>query len=512
MSQNDQQQNVEVGIQLICEINESAYVLRLESHNRHLECRASIKASNLDQSISPAELVTLLKDHKISTGIDLEQVALFCTAASQGEDPQGVLIAKGVEPTAGEDGWFELLANTGKEEKVFEEDDEGKVDFKSVQTFTNIEPGQVIGVIRPPGQGTPGTSITGKPIPAQEGKPVLLIPGDGVSIDKDGSQVIAQKPGRVVFENRYLTIAEEFVVSGDVDLKVGNIKFNGVVDIKGDILDDFSITASKGIQVSGSVGACQLEAEGPVVIGSMAGMGLGSIRCRGSLHAKSLNHVTVECYGDVVVSNEIRNSTIKATGKISVSQGLIAGGQAIALEGIEAKLIGTQAGTKTYLTSGIYFPETDRLHYLRSRIKSVVYQVKRIEETLKALNKKPLENMRPALREATQLRIGILTERQGNLSTEQESLTTELASFSTESHPTANPKINASSHLKEGAIITLGETTEEIKLERRGPLSVIENQQGEGLRFLGMSPLRISAAELDAEDSGSETASASQDA
>lgn len=497
MSETKPRQGVEVGIQLISEINEDAYDLRLEAHNNQQECRASIKVRNLELSIAPAELVTLLKMLDISDTVDLEQIALFCTEAAQGEDPQNVVIARGVAPVTGEDGSFELLANTGKEKTSFSEDEQGRVDFKSVQTFTNIEPGQVIGTICPPGKGTPGKTITGKPLPAKEGKPVNLIAGDGVIISKDGTQAIAQKPGRMVFENRYLTIAEEFVVSGDVDLKVGNINFNGVVDIKGDVLDDFHITASKGINITGSVGACQLEADGPVSIGSMAGLGLGRISCRGTLRAKSLNHVTVECWGDVIVSNEIRNSVVKATGKISVEQGLIAGGQAIALEGIEAKVFGTQAGTKTHLISGVYFPEADRLQYLRTRSKSVVYQTKRIGETLKALKQKPLDNMRPALREATEMRIGILNQRQGNLENEQEALTEELASYTATEHPTANPKINASSAVREGVIISLGETTEEIKLERSGPVSIIENSRDGGLRFLTRSPLKISAGKME---------------
>jgi uncharacterized protein (DUF342 family) len=493
------QQGVEVGIQLISEIKDDAYTLRLESHNNQLECRASIKVRNLNSSISPDELVTLLKKFDISDAIDLERLALFCTKAAQGEDPQNYLIAKGLDPVTGENGWFELLANTGKEKTTFEEDDHGRVDFKAVQTFTNIEAGQVIGTIHPPGEGAPGKSISGKPVPAKPGNPVSLIAGDGVILSKDGSQALANKPGRVVFENRYLTIAEEFVVAGDVDLKVGNIVFNGVVDIKGDVLDDFHITASKGINITGSVGACQLESEGPVSIGSMAGMGLGRIRCRGTLRAKTLNHVTVECWGDVMITNEIRHSVVKATGKISVEQGLIAGGQSIALEGIEAKIFGTHAGTKTHLTSGVYFPETDRLQYLQTRTRSVAYQLERIAETLKALGQKPLEKMRSALRDATELRIGILNQRQGSMEEERQTLAAELATYQTEAHPTANPKINASSAVREGVIISLGETTEEIKLERSGPVSIIENSREKSLRFLPRSPLKISAEKMEEE-------------
>jgi len=508
MAEAKQQQSVDVGSKKIDEIKTDAYDLLLESHNNELECRASIKVRNLDGSIAPSELVTLLKKYDISDAVDLERLAMFCTNAGQGDNPQNYLIAKGVAPVTGENGWFELLAKTGKEKTTFEEDEQGRVDFKAVQTFTNIEAGQLVGNIHPPSPGTPGKSIFGQPIAAKEGNPVNLIAGDGIIISKDGTQALSQKPGRVVFENRYLSIAEEFVVAGDVDLKVGNINFNGVVDIKGDILDDFHITASKGISISGSVGACQLQAGGPVSIGSMTGMGVGTIKCRGSLRAKSLNLVTVECWGDVIVTNEIRNSVIKATGKISVEQGLIAGGQAIALEGIEARIFGTQAGTKTHLTSGVFFPESDRLQYLRTRTKSVAYQLSRLSEAVKALKQKPLEKLRAALREATEMRLEVLSKRQISLEEEQATLDEELAAFQAEAHSTANPKINAGVAVREGVIITLGETTEDIKFERSGPVSIIENSNEDGLLFLTRSPLKTTAAEM----GKTETAAPSPDA
>ncbi len=82
-------------------------------------------------------------------------------------------------------------------------------------------------------------------------------------------------------------------------------------------MDVFKIKATKGISVSGSVGACKLESEGPVAIGSMADMSFGLIRCKGNLTARYLNHITVECWEDVHIANEIRNFTIKATGSIN---------------------------------------------------------------------------------------------------------------------------------------------------------------------------------------------------
>ncbi len=108
------------------------------------------------------------------------------------------------------------------------------------------------------------------------------------------------------------------------------------------------------------------------------------------------------------------------------------------------------------MTSGVFFPETDRLNYLRTRLKSLSIQLAKISDTLKTLNGKNLSNLRPALRDAFQLRIDILTQRQLNLETEREQLAEELLQFSLEEHPTANAKINVLGAVKEGIIVSLG--------------------------------------------------------
>lgn len=495
----EEDQNVEVGTKLLSEINEEAYDLRLVSLNGQLECRASITVHDQENSISPAELINLLKMLDISDTLDLEQLAIFCTEAANGNDPQDFLIASGEEPGPGKDGYFELLVDSAGEDIELEEDNLGHVDFKNIQSFTNVEAGQLIGMIYLPEKGRAGKTITGLPIPAPLGKPARLVAGDGIEIRENGTEAVATKEGRVTFENHILAIVDEFVVSGDVDLKVGHINFNGFVDIKGDVLDDFNIKATKGINVTGAIGACQIESDGPVSIGTMAGMGTGLIRCKGDLTARYLNHVSVECWGNVLVANEIRNASIKATGMISSPKGLITGGQCIAMEGIEAKIFGSKSGIKTYLTSGVYFPEADRLNFLRTRLKSIAYQLNKITDTLPALLRKPLDELRKSLREAIQLRIDILSQRQIVLTEEQEELSEELASFKAEDHPTSNPKINALSMIKEGVIISLGETTEEIKQEIGGPVTIIENSQRGGLKQLTHSPLKISAEQLEEE-------------
>jgi hypothetical protein len=60
-----------------------------------------------------------------------------------------------------------------------------------------------------------------------------------------------------------------------------------------------------------------------------------------------------------------------------------------------------------------------------------------------------------------------------------------------------NPKINARESIYAGVIVTLGNLSENIVEDLKGPLSVIENTIEGGFRYLGMTPLTFKAQEIE---------------
>ena len=316
-----------------------------------------------------------------------------------------------------------------------------------------------------------------------------------MTLKYDDRIAFAEKAGRALLDKKNLSVVDEFSVAGDLDFNIGNIDFNGFVEVKGDVLDDFHIKATKGIYVEGVVGACTPESGGSVEIGSMSGKEVGRIVCHGDLIAKYLNQVEVECHGNVIVANEIRNSNVKATGSIVVENGFISGGSSVALEGVQADMLGSTSGIKTILKAGIYFPEADQLEYLRENLKSVNLQIKRVHAGIG-----PLEDFQAHAEEnridlVSERRLAILNQHWEKLEQEKELLVAELESFQGQEHSGKNPKVNAVKALKEGVVIALGNTTKEVKFEHTGPLSVIENSRSEGLRYIDMSPLQTKAQE-----------------
>ncbi|OQY19668.1 MAG: hypothetical protein B6I36_03555 [Desulfobacteraceae bacterium 4572_35.1] len=280
-------------------------------------------------------------------------------------------------------------------------------------------------------------------------------------------------------------------------MQVGNINFPGRTNIRGDVLDNFDIYSQKGIVIAGAVGSCHLISDGDITVGSMSGNNDGLIRCNGNLKANYLNGATIECMGSVTVSNEIRNCIIKSADTIMVKNGVISGGECIALNGIEAKDIGATAGVITKLQSGVYFPETDRLQLLKTQQKSISIQKQFIQRSLGSLDIKKVKNSSVA--EALQKRLEILTERLEILEELGEKVKQELNDFVFEDYEN-NAKINVHRRLKEKVIISLETITEEIRFEHSGPLSVVADVPNGMLRFCEMTPLSIQAEDAEWEE------------
>lgn len=445
--------------------------------------------------LTPAALIDIFQQHGITRSIDFENLYRFCTAAAEEQNVQKMLLARGISPQKGRDGWFEMCVKTTGDQPEFQEDEKGNIDLRTLHRFSEIEPGQKLGTVHPSQDGVPGMTVTGLPIPAERGKPFPLVAGEGVVLKYDGRVAFAERAGRALLNKQQLAVVDELVVPGDLDLQTGNVDFHGFVEIKGDVPDDFIVKASKGMRITGTVGASSLEAGGPLEIGSMAGKGVGQIICHGDLQAGYLNQATVACYGNVLVNNEIRNSQVKATGRMVVERGAIIGGKSVALEGIEAKVLGTVSGLRTQLVAGIYFPDADRFDYLHERFKHINRQLQSIREALGPLER--IQELGTILDKASTLRLSILNQQWEKLEQEKEQVNAELAASKQQVFSCSNPKINVLKTIKEGVIVVLGQASEEFKLEISGPLTLIENTSQGGVRHLSYSPLSTLAATLE---------------
>ena len=450
------------------EIKKLGYSLYLKMPENFLECRCSYVPHEQGSMITRDELTSFLRQYNVLEGIDQQAFDDFVVKAAGGQQQIDVLLASGTPPIAGADEYISFSMQSSA--SVHSVDEEGSdVDMHIVQTFINVSIDDEIGRIIPAEAGTPGRNIKGMPIPPQPGKPLQVKIGKNIRTEEDGALLIAAATGRFCLSAGEISIEEEYVVKGDVNFRIGSINFKGVVEVRGDVLDNFNINATKGLTVAGNIGVCHIVSDGDITFCGMDGQEKGSIVCGGTLRANFIHDAVVECAGDVIVGVEIHNCKVRTLGQIIVDKGAISGGSYIAQGGIEAKKLGSASSQHTKLQAGVDYHDVELLEQLFVTLAETHEKAKQSE----------------SLSEIAELRntAALLTDK--------------IMSIKSKTAASANAKINAKAVLYENVQMILGGATETINEQKNEPLSAIENSIEGGLRYLSMTGLNVGAADME---------------
>lgn len=435
-----------------------------------MECVAHLDISEGGTAPSHDEIVAFLTADGITVGVLSQPVEQLQAEARPGRSST-LTLAVGVPPQTGEDGKLEyaFCPLEAPHQKTNDTDDTAEqVDFRSVQQFINVDPDQEIGRIIPPTNGIPGKTVRGKPVPSTPGKPLLIKAGKNVhTAGDDNSILVADIHGRVKLDGDTIHVVEEYVIDGDVDFSVGNIRFNGFVEVRGDVLDGFQVNASKGLKITGNVGNCRLISPGNIEFCGMDGQGKGSILCGGNIQAKFIHDTAIECTGSIDVEVEIINCTVRC--RSTVTAGMISGGSCIATGGIDTKKLGAPSGIKTKLQAGADYHDIERLQELFAQLAAnheAIGQAKAMDEI-------------------------------NRLSAEKQRLTASIVEVRNRRPLGSNPKVNIRNKLYEGATVQVGSSIEAFTCQIEGPLSLIENSVEGGIRQVPLSGLELHASEME---------------
>ena len=447
------------------EVKKLGYSLYLKMPDNYMECRASYLPRQQGAMITAEEMANALKLHKVYEGIDQEAVDNFIIKALAGIEQVGVLIASGIPPVDGTDQYFSSSLppppDISEEEGGFT-----KKNMYIVQNLENVSEGETLGRIIPVAPGAPGRSIARQPVLQKPGKEMKYTIGKNIRVEEeeDGSLLlIATEIGRFCHVRGEFSIEETFTIKGNVDFKTGIINFKGVVEVRGDVLDNFDVTAKKGITVTGNIGKCVITSRGDITFNGMDGEGIGKIVCGGTLRARFIHDTTIECGGDIIVETEIHNCNIKTLGKIIVNKDTITGGSCLARGGIEANKLGSPSSQHTNLIAGVdyrYLDELQRSLAELTEIQTAIRDARSLEETIK-LRKIAAES--------------------GD----------QIETIRIKALASGNPKINVKSILYENVRVTIGNARQTMQSQIKGPLSIKENSATGKLCFMSLTSLDI---------------------
>jgi hypothetical protein len=141
----------------------------------------------------------------------------------------------------------------------------------------------------------------------------------------------------------------------------------------------------------------------------------------------------------------------------------------------------------------VYFPENDRLSFLKAQKKSIKQQKEFIDRCIGPLERKAKVSNAS---DAHSKRLEILLERQQTLDKTDKEVRAELKDFVLTEHG-GNPKINVHRLIKEKVEIRLENVFEHIRLDQYGPLSIIPNVLTGTLSFNEFSPLEVNASDME---------------
>lgn len=329
------------------------------------------------------EVINLLKAKKIYYGIKEDAI----TQAFENELYNvPIIVAEGDYPEDGKDAEIKYHFRTDTSKVSVKVKEDGSVDFHDLDIVQSVVAGQILAEKKPPTKGKAGKTITGRVLPAKDGKDIPLLPGNNNHLSPDGMQLISDINGQVVFKNGRINVEPVYEVRGDVGPSTGDINFPGNVVIYGNVNDTFKVYAGGNVEIKGNVGKANVTSEGNLVVRQgIQGKDEAKIVCGGDLYAKFIERAHIRAEGDIVVTEAILHSDVACKKKIFCQGGRrsqIAGGRVRAFQEINAKTLGADSYTETILEVGIDPDAEDKLTTLIAQRDSIRKQLPDINKQL----------------------------------------------------------------------------------------------------------------------------------
>ncbi len=425
--------------------------------------------------LSPETILSFLRNNKVIHGVNDEFLRDFCDRPVYKEM---TLIAEGSRPVNGRDAYIQYNFETDQSKVRLKEGANGKVDFKDLNIIQNVVMGQPLARKLPAEIGTPGKTVTGKIIPAKNGRDIHLPLGKNVHVSEDESTIIADMNGQVVIVSAKINVEPVYTVQGNVNLKTGNIIFLGTVLITGNVEDGFSVKAAGNIEVHGTVEKAELDAEGDIIVHQgITGKSAGMIRAGRSIWARFIENAVVESGNMVVVSDGIVNSQVDAEKRI-ICQGKrasIVGGRLRAAEEINAKTIGSpMSGTETICEVGFDPKGKEKLNKLISAKDAAQKQLDEVQLNLQTLIN--IKKQRKSLPEDKEAFLHELMDKRQHLIEDVRKITVDLEEAQNYlNNLKTRGKVSASQKVYSGVKIIIRDVKEDVRTEYKAVTFILEN-------------------------------------
>ncbi|MBE5854895.1 MAG: DUF342 domain-containing protein [Lachnospiraceae bacterium] len=330
------------------------------------------------------DLKELLRQAGVKHGVKEE---LLSRIASENLTDRAIVVAEGKPPVDGKDGDFEFLFRTKIDStpKVMED---GSVDYLDVDLFEKVEEGQLIARYHKATGGAMGYTVRGKILLPKKGKDKPALRGKGFHMSEDAEEYFSDLDGKIEFKNGQIYVSNVFEVSGDLDVKFGNIDFNGDVLVTGAVRSGMHIKAGGNVTINGVVEGAIIEAGGDILLKSgVLGNNECEITTKGNVIGKFFENAKVVASG-TVNCNYLMNSDVTGHMGVIVSgkRSTIIGGVTRAQAYVKATNIGNASEVSTIVRVGADDETITKIRELRKQIHALTEQIEVFEKNLHVEN------------------------------------------------------------------------------------------------------------------------------
>lgn len=174
----------------------------------------------------------IIKEEAIKSAVDKLDAGIII---------ENILIATGIPKENGRNGKIEYLFEVPNAKPKLLAN--GSVDYKEFNNFIVVKQDQIVVKHTPPTMGKDGKDVCGNPLKAVDGVDVTIEVGEGIYANEEKTEYRASHSGHVLLAGKMISVLPVLEIKGDVDMKVGNIRFDGTVHVSENVCGGFVIDA-----------------------------------------------------------------------------------------------------------------------------------------------------------------------------------------------------------------------------------------------------------------------------
>lgn len=328
------------------------------------------------------------------------------------------------------------------------------LDIRELQQRVLVKEGQLIAEISYKIPAVTGQDVFGNPLPPAENDSLIVIAGEGI-LEKEPGKYYAISDGIPSVEDNTISLSKILIHEGDVNLRSGNIRFDGPIEIKGSVDSGAYVETTGDLTIFGEIRGAIVEARGNITVHSGVTTGQkGSIYCGGNFVGEFVENSKLTVQGDITIKKALINSTVVcgSTIRITKGDGVLAGGSIIAKENLYTANLGFARGAVTLLNIGVDWRVARALDIRTSRLGKVSSKLQLSRQTLRDLAQKTKNHTNPkqkAMKEELQEKITkmrVICER----------LESQISSFQAKLTFNSNARIYVKENLMANVNLTLG--------------------------------------------------------